>query len=112
MTPHCDTVDGDPCFAHLTSVPDDVDDLVVMVHRDRAADVVRDAAERGITRVWLFKGLGGLAAVSDGSLRRVRVASRRRRRGCVPAHVLGTCELVYRVHRTERDMNASLQKAR
>src|SRR5436190_7108754 len=68
VNPTCETVAGDRCYADLGSVPGDIDGVVVMVHRDRAADVVRAAAARGVTRVWLFKGLGGPGAVSDDAL--------------------------------------------
>lgn len=42
-----------------------LDGGVVMVPKDGAADVVRDAINRGVGRVWLFKGAGGASAVSD-----------------------------------------------
>src|SRR5688500_18005429 len=58
------TVDGDECYPSIVAVPGAVDGVLVMVHRDQSADVVRECVERGITRVWLFKGLGGASAVS------------------------------------------------
>jgi predicted CoA-binding protein len=53
-----DTIEGDRCYQHLADVPDPVDGVVVMVPAASAADVVHDAIERGIPRVWLHRGIG------------------------------------------------------
>jgi predicted CoA-binding protein len=52
------TLEGDVCYPRLTKVPDPVDGVIVMVPARLAADVVREAIERGIPRVWLHHGLG------------------------------------------------------
>ena len=56
-------LEGDPSYARLADVPDPVDGVLVMVPADLAAQVVREAADRGIPRVWLHRG-GGQGAVS------------------------------------------------
>ena len=62
------TVAGDPAYADLASVPGTVDGVVVMVGRDRVADVLRDCDRLGIRRAWLFRGLGGPGALSDDAV--------------------------------------------
>ena len=52
------TVSGDPVYHRLADVPDPVDGVVVMVPAASAADVVQDALDRGIPRVWLYRGAG------------------------------------------------------
>jgi uncharacterized protein len=112
VNPNCETVAGDPCYADLASVPGDIDGVVVMVHRDRAADVVRAAADRGIARVWLFKGLGGPGAVSDDALETCAVHGMEVVAGACPLMFLEPVGWFHRVHRAARRMNGSLEKAR
>lgn len=58
-------VAGDTVYHRLADVPDPVDGVVVMVPASGAADVVRDAIDRGIPRVWLYRGAGPGAVSSD-----------------------------------------------
>jgi predicted CoA-binding protein len=53
-----DTIEGDRCYQHLADVPDPIDGVVVMVPGANSADVVRNAVDRGIPRVWLHRGFG------------------------------------------------------
>jgi predicted CoA-binding protein len=52
------TVEGETCYHSLADVPDPVDGVIVMVAADKAARVVAEAADRGITKVWLHRGAG------------------------------------------------------
>lgn len=58
-------LEGDPCFSRLADVPDPVDGVVVMVPAESAVDVVRQAVERGIPRVWLHRGAGKGSVSAD-----------------------------------------------
>jgi len=51
-------LEGDASYECLSSVPDPIDGVIVMVPAESAADVVRQAVERGIPRVWLHRGAG------------------------------------------------------
>lgn len=57
-TARADYIDGDRAYRTLADVPDPVDGVVVMVRARLAADAVREAAARGVPRVWLFHGIG------------------------------------------------------
>src|SRR4051812_42490912 len=64
VNPNVDTVGSGACYPTLAAIPGDVDGVIVMVSGERALDTVRACAERGIRRVWLFKGLGAAGAAS------------------------------------------------
>lgn len=106
-----ETVDGDQCYPDLASVPGEVDAVLVMVHRDSAEQIVRDCIERGVTRIWLFKGLGGASAVSYQALylcarNNITVIA-----GACPMMFLEPVGGAHRFHRTLRHLNGSLARA-
>ena len=105
------SVDGDPCYPDLASVPGDVDGVLVMVHRDRAESVVADCVARGVRRVWLFQGIGGTGAVSDAAVARCRQHGIRLIAGACPMMFLEPVAGVHRFHRAVRRLNRSLAKA-
>jgi predicted CoA-binding protein len=51
-------IEGDRSYGQLADVPNPVDGAIVMVSGERAATVVRQAVQRGIPRVWLYRGVG------------------------------------------------------
>ena len=59
VNPNADTLEGDPCFHDLASIPGGVDAVVIATAPDVAADVARQAHELGITRVWMHRSFGG-----------------------------------------------------
>jgi predicted CoA-binding protein len=92
-----ETLDGLPAVRHLAELPGPVDGVLVVVPAARAAAVVREALEVGITKIWLHRGLGP-SAVSDEAL-----ALARGRAEIVP----GACPLMFLepvrgVHRLHR----------
>ena len=64
VNPSHRTVAGRTCYATVADIPTPVGAAIVMVPADRAADVVRSCIDAGVSRVWLFQGLGGDGAVS------------------------------------------------
>jgi hypothetical protein len=99
VNPSCEGIDGEPCYRDLASVPGDLDGVIVMVHRDRAAAVVRESAARGVARVWLFKGLGGAGAVSDDAVAAARARGVDVVAGACPMMFLEPVGWFHRVHR-------------
>ncbi|HZR25651.1 MAG TPA: CoA-binding protein [Vicinamibacterales bacterium] len=49
-------IDGVRCYPSFAKLPERVDGALIVVPPHVAIDVVRDAAEAGITRVWLQQG--------------------------------------------------------
>ena len=58
VNPNAETVEGDPSYPDLASVPDGVDAVVIGTRADRAEDTVRECVELGITQVWMHRGFG------------------------------------------------------
>ena len=79
-------IEGDVSYPTLAAVPDPVDGVIVMVPPDAAAEVVRQAIDRGVPRVWLHRGVGK-GSVSDEAVRLCREAG-------VPV-VDGACPLMF-----------------
>jgi predicted CoA-binding protein len=59
VNPNADTVEGDPCYHDLASIPGGVDAVVIATARSVAPSVVQQCKELGITRVWMHRSFGG-----------------------------------------------------
>ena len=106
-----DTVAGDRCYQDLASVPGPIDGVLVMVGGARSGDVVRAAIERGVPRVWLFKGLGGPGAVTDEAVNLCKDHGVDVVAGACPLMFLEPVGWFHKVHRTMRHLNGSLARA-
>ena len=58
-----DTVEGDPCYPNLATLPEPVDGIVVVVPPEVTEQIVREADAVGIRRVWLQPGAESTAAI-------------------------------------------------
>jgi predicted CoA-binding protein len=86
VNPHATRLEGEACYPDLQSVPGTVDGVVVAVPPAAAADIVRQAHGRGITRVWFHRSLGA-GSVSPAALE-----------ACVECGItpiVGGCPLMY-----------------
>jgi predicted CoA-binding protein len=86
VNPSATEVEGERCYPDLASIPDTLDGVVIAAHPKVAADLVRQAAARGVTRVWFHRSFGA-GSVSAAALR--ECASR----GIEP--IVGGCPLMY-----------------
>jgi predicted CoA-binding protein len=86
VNPAADTVEGDPCYRDLRSIPGGVDAVVIGTTPAAAEAVVRECHDLGITRVWLHRGFGA-GSVSDAA------ADYGRRNGM--AVIAGGCPLMF-----------------
>jgi hypothetical protein len=59
VNPKADEVEGDRCYHDIKSIPGGVGAVVVGTAPGVSADVVRECAEQGISRVWLHRSFGG-----------------------------------------------------
>jgi uncharacterized protein len=108
VNPKHDRIGDDPCYADLVSVPGAIDGVIVMVHRDNALDVVTDCLTLGISRVWLFKGLGGAGALSEQAVALCDEHGVEVIPGACPLMFLEPVGWFHRLHRTARRANGSL----
>lgn len=58
VNPNTDTVEGDPCFPDLASIPGGVGAVVIGTRPDHADATVREAARLGIKQVWMHRSFG------------------------------------------------------
>lgn len=86
VNPSATRVEGVECFPNLDGVPEELDGVVVATHPDASVDVVRQAVQRKISRVWFHRSFGE-GSVSDAAVQEAR------------AHgihcIVGGCPLMY-----------------
>jgi len=56
INPKTDTVDGDPCYPNLTSLPEKPEGALLVIPPAATLAVIREAASLGIERIWLQQG--------------------------------------------------------
>jgi predicted CoA-binding protein len=66
VNPNADTVEGDPSYQDLQSIPGGVDAVVIGTRPEFAEGTMRECAELGITQVWMHRGPGA-GSVSDAA---------------------------------------------
>lgn len=59
VNPNAESVEGDRTFATLGAIPGGVDAVVVGTRPEHALGTVQEAADLGITRVWMHRAFGG-----------------------------------------------------
>jgi hypothetical protein len=67
VNPNADSLEGATYYRDLAAVPGVVDGLMVVTHPDASESVVRQAAARGIRKIWFHRSLGQ-GSVSQAAL--------------------------------------------
>src|SRR5262245_27885758 len=86
VNPNATEVEGTACYPDLRSVPGAIDGVIIATHPAKSLDVVRQAGERGIGRVWFHRSLG-TGSVSEAAVRECEA------RGI--QCIVGGCPLMY-----------------
>lgn len=68
VNPHTKEIGGKPCFASVQEIHPPVQGAILMTTPEVTDNVVRDCAEAGIRRVWMYRGVGN-GAVSEQAIR-------------------------------------------
>ena len=86
VNPNADTVEGDPCYRSLATIPGGVDAVVIATTPVNAVSVVEECKALGITRVWMHRSFGGgsVSAEAHAFCRENGIAS-----------IAGGCPLMY-----------------
>ncbi len=63
INPKAETIGGDKCYASLTDLPEKPGGVVIVTPSLQAEAMVHQAAQAGITRVWLQQGAETPAAI-------------------------------------------------
>src|SRR3954447_13734887 len=58
VNPNAETVEGDPCYPDLRAIPDGVGAVVIATRPEQAEATVREAADLGISQVWMHRSFG------------------------------------------------------
>ena len=53
INPNAETIEGDPCYPNLESLPEPVGGAIIIVPKSEVENVVKDAKKAGISRVWI-----------------------------------------------------------
>ena len=64
VNPNAGSIDGDPCYPNVSTLPEGVEGLILVVPPEVTEQVVREAAIVGLKRVWMQQG-----AESDNAVR-------------------------------------------
>lgn len=94
MNPHLNSFEGEPCYPNLKTLPQPVDGVVIVVQPSRAAQVVQEALDRGIRRIWMQPG-----AASEEALRLCREQGARAASGECLLMYLEPVKGIHRFHR-------------
>jgi uncharacterized protein len=86
VNPNATDLEGTRAYPSLSAVPGEVDGLLVATHPSAGTALVREAAARGIRRIWFHRSVG------DGSVATEALAACREA-GIVP--IVGGCPLMY-----------------
>src|SRR4051812_93365 len=108
VNPAHDKVAAMTCYPSLEAVPTAVSAVLVMVPAAAAVSVVHDAINLGVKRIWLFKGLGGHGAVSEGALAACAEHGVDVVAGACPLMFLEPVGGFHRFHRAMRHLNHSV----
>ena len=71
LNPNADEVEGFHSYRNLAAVPGQVDGMIAAMHPRFGLDLVRQAAERGVGRIWFHRlmGPGSASAEAVGECR-------------------------------------------
>lgn len=58
VNPNADTIEGDPCFTDLKSIPGGVDAVVIATRPSIADQTMRECVDLGIDQVWMHRSFG------------------------------------------------------
>jgi uncharacterized protein len=58
VNPNAETVEGDPCFADLKTIPGGVDAVVIATRASLAEQTIRECVEVGVGQVWMHRAFG------------------------------------------------------
>ena len=100
--PGAQPIEDTPSYASLADVPAPVDTAIVMVGAEQALGVVRQCADLGIAKVWLFRGIGSEGAVSDEVVELATGLGLDVVPGACPLMFLEPVSWFHRVHRSAR----------
>ena len=86
VNPNAERVEGEICYPDLKSIPGNLDAVMIVTHPRISAELVRQAADRGISRIWFHRSFGN-GSVSKEAIQECQA------RGIKP--IVGGCPMMY-----------------
>ncbi len=86
VNPNASEVEGAKCFPDLASIPGDLDGVVIATHPSVSAQIVGQALDRSVRRIWFHRSFGN-GSVSEAAVQECK-------RGGVQC-IVGGCPLMY-----------------
>lgn len=59
INPNAETVEGEPCFSSLASLPQPPNAVIIATHPDQAMDLARQCRDIGVRHVWFHRSIDG-----------------------------------------------------
>lgn len=53
VNPNAEEILGDKCYASVKMLPPEINSIIVFTKKDQTASVIREAKEKGISRIWI-----------------------------------------------------------
>ena len=97
VNPKASEVEGQRCFARVQDVTPPVDGALLMTTPATTEQVVRDCADAGVTRVWMYRAVGA-GAVSRSAVEFCKEKGIRVVEGACPYMFLPGAGLGHRLH--------------
>jgi predicted CoA-binding protein len=58
VNPHAEELEGKKCYHQLKDLPPEVKSLIIATKAEASLDIVKEAKEAGLERVWMQRGVG------------------------------------------------------
>jgi predicted CoA-binding protein len=69
INPHAESVEGDPCYPDLMSIPGGVDGVVAVTQPEATVEIARQCVATGVSRIWMHQSLASAGtSVSDAAV--------------------------------------------
>ena len=104
VNPQGGQVSGKHCYARVQDIQPPVEAAILMTRPEVTEQVVRDCAEAGVWRIWMFRGTGN-GAVNKKAIEFCREHGMKVIPGECPFMFFPDTELVHRVHGFFRKMS-------
>ena len=58
VNPNAEEVEGDTCYANISSIPHGVDGVVIATQPQVTDQIVRECADAGVSHIWMHRSFG------------------------------------------------------
>lgn len=108
VNPNADSVEGDPSYADLKSIPEKPEGVVIVTKPEVTDEIVRECAELGIRNVWMHNGMG--TSVSENAVAFCRENGISVIPGGCPMMFLSNADFGHRMMRWFQNLTGKLPK--